>query len=130
VDQAKLKKLLLVALSSDHPGEAHAALTKVKKLLASAGHDIHWLVEQIDKAPAPVPPPFQPHPSPYGYGPVMVPWQEMLIFVSDHRYRLRPREEEFIGSLLNHSIRSSWRPTMKQHEWLSDIYESLRKFSQ
>ena len=130
MDKGKLKKLLLVALSSDQPGEAHAALGKVKKLLASAGHDIHWLADQIDKAPTPVPPPYQPHPSPYGYGPPMTPWQEMLIHCADHRYRLKPREEDFIGSLLDQSLKYGWRPSMKQHEWLSSIYQRLRKFEQ
>ena len=129
MDRTRLRKLLLVALGSTHPGESYAAIEKVRKLLKDGKVDIHWLVDSLDGKPPKMPMPSW-DPTPYAPPRTQYDWEYMLIFAADHRYRLRPREDEFIGSLLNQSLKYGWRPSMKQHEWLSSIYQRLRKFEQ
>lgn len=133
IDTDRLKKLLLVALSSDQPGEAFAALSAINKQLKANKLDAHWLADKLNGASAPPPPKVQPGYQPsYGpwHKPAHVDWQEMLIHCADHRPFLRPREEEFIGSLLNQSqTHGGWYPSEKQLGWLAAIYSRLKPFN-
>lgn len=43
----RVRKFLLVALSSGQAGEAHAAMTMAVRELAKGKRDIHWLAEQL-----------------------------------------------------------------------------------
>ena len=57
LDKERLRKLLLIALSSDQPGEVMNAMVKIKKVLGLAGLDIHWLAGLIE-APSARPLPY------------------------------------------------------------------------
>lgn len=130
IDTDRLKKLLLVALSSDQPGEAFAALSAINKQLKANKLDAHWLADKLNGVRAPSPPP-PPPPPPYSWQrPARaVDWQEMLIHCADHRPFLRPREEEFVGSLLDQSTKGGWYPSEKQFNWLAAIYSRLKPFN-
>lgn len=130
----RLKKALLVALSSDKDGEVLAALKVAKKQLASAGKDIHWMVGQIGEPakaqPQQAPPRrrtgeqwYEPH--------VADNWRDQitaLVVVVDH---LRPREQEFILSICDqwmHSQEEDWQPSPRQGAWLTSIYERMKRW--
>lgn len=51
MDLERLKKFLLIAFSSEQPGEAHTAMRMAVKELAKGKHDIHWLAERVDSGP-------------------------------------------------------------------------------
>jgi hypothetical protein len=122
LDKERLKKLLLVALSSDQPGEAMAALGKVRGVLSAAGHDIHWLVDTITgHAPARAT-----AVSPFHKTDRQT-WLEQLLFCVENLDRIRAREVVFIHSLFEQHDRygDEWEPTPKQAKWLDDIYQRL-----
>jgi hypothetical protein len=115
----KLRKLLLVALSSQQDGEIVAAIRAVNKLLKKGGKDIHWLVEQIDGHA--VKPLTLFDPGPYEEAD----WRTMLDRVSRSQPTLlSERECEFILSLTDQWISRGerWRPSTKQRQWLTAIY--------
>ena len=105
--------MLLVALSSEHSGEVAAALAAVRRTLARAGLDYHWLAGVITEAPQPQPQPQQ----------VTSKWHDIIVACHEHPHMLRnEREAEFIDSLLMRSRNRLWEPTEKQESWLMDIY--------
>ena len=124
LDEEKLKKFLLVALSTDQPGEAHAALSQVNKLLKKAGKDIHWLADRLASGAQPareIYPQANPYPQP-SYS-TMPGWRMMMLRCAEYPERLRnERELEFILSLLRQSERSGFYPSDRQMSWLEAIY--------
>ncbi len=127
LDAARLKKLLLLALSSDQPGEVMAAITKLRSTLAKDGRDVHWLADSLTPSgsrPAVAPsyrPAWAPTPSSAGLH-----WEVMLDRCEKHLDRLRPREREFIDSLRHQSgMKDYWVPTDRQYGWLSSIYAKV-----
>lgn len=124
LDTKRLKKLLLVALSSDQPGEIVAAVAKIKATLAKAGLDIHWLADSVlPVAPASMPSSW----SIWAREPVpVVPWQDMLAQCSDRKWQLkRGVERAFIESLMDQwASRNHWQPTERQLNWLTKIYRT------
>jgi hypothetical protein len=125
INTKQLKKLLLVALSSDQPGEVMAAIGKVKKALAMAGLDVHWLADSV----LPTAPASTPSSSPF-WGPMtpVVAWQDMLGYCDGRPDRMSPREQDFVMSLLQQwGGRAYWHPTERQLQWLTKIYTRLRQ---
>jgi hypothetical protein len=125
LDKRQLKKLLLVALSSDQPGEVMAALGRVKGALAKAGLDVHWLTDTLTVAPVlPLDDPFTrwAHQQP-----VVAPWQDMLGYCGARPDRMSPREQDFVMSLLQQwGGREYWHPTERQLQWLTKIYTRVK----
>lgn len=116
IDMERLKKLLLVVLSSDQAGEVMAASAAIAKLLKKDAKDIHWLVASVagqkQTKPAASPPP-QNAPS----------WAVKLAYCEDRYDYLTPRQQEFIGSLCEQRAeRPGWQPSFAQKAWLNDIY--------
>ena len=124
LDRERLKKLLLVALSSDQPGEVMAALNKVRKVLGLGGVDIHWLAGQLVE-PQVKPPPAYAR-SAWSTQPVYeIDWNKQLEFCTRNNVLrfLRDREVEFIISLNQQRDRNDyWSPSPKQAAWLQSIY--------
>jgi hypothetical protein len=122
LDRERLKKLLLVALSSDQPGEVMAALNKVRKVLGLGNVDIHWLAGQLADVQVKPPPAYekwQPQPM------HEADWEDQLDFCSRNEALrfLRDREVEFIISLNEQRYRNHyWSPSPKQAAWLQSIY--------
>ena len=48
IDLAQLRKLMLLALSTDSGNEAAVAISMVKAALAKQGQDLHWLAGRIE----------------------------------------------------------------------------------
>lgn len=123
LDKVQLRKLLLVALSSDQPGEVMAALGKVKAVLERADLDVHWLADAIAVTPAtPLNVVWEPTVAP------TIDWREQLEFLTTKPERdlMSFREAEFIESvMLQWATRTEWKPTYKQQRWLRDIYARL-----
>ena len=44
---SRIRHLLLLALSSDHPGEQLAAINRLQNTLTTMSHDAHWLVSKL-----------------------------------------------------------------------------------
>lgn len=130
LDALKLRKALLIMLSSDQAGEIMAASALAQKLLKTAEKDIHWLVDKlVDEAEQrrrakPPPEPRWQSAEPAGFG--MGGWRDMITICLDHLYTLRPKDQEFIQSLYDQQMRSiRWQPSPKQMEWLVNIYERI-----
>ena len=133
IDKERLKKLLLVVLSSDQAGEAMAARDAVVKILKKDGKDVHWLAAHLAGLP---PRKVLPEHKP-GTAPPTAPmnpatpnahWTEKIVYCADRMDRLRSKEHEFIQSLMEQFItseRANWHPTFAQEKWLDDIYMRL-----
>jgi len=124
----KLREVLLILLSSDQPGEIAAAAAVIRRELAKAGRDIHWLAEQLARimeAPAV---------STHVPGHVRRTakegiWWKQLEFVINKLVFLNDREVEFIESLFQQwSLKNAtWTPSPKQLRWLDAIYNRLQQ---
>lgn len=127
LDRKQLRKMFLVALSSDQPGEAMAALGKIRGALAKAGLDIHWLADIVaGEAPKPLREVFR---EAWANRPVpTVDWKDMLHHCDANSSLLRKREKEFVESLLEQWAGvDDWYPTVRQLQWLGDIYTRLTR---
>lgn len=135
LDVIKLRKALLVMLSSDQTGEIMAASALAQKLLKAAGRDIHWLVDQLERTPARKKKPAAAPPweqSPRWERPPPDParplggWQDMLDICLMQLYGLKLKDQDFVQSLDDQRLRSKyWAPSAKQMEWLVNIYERI-----
>ena len=117
----RLRKLLLIALSTDQDGEIAGAMRAVKRVLAKSGHDAHWLVEAL--RPNGV--------TPWVLGPSLTAdWATMLDFCGEDLsiLMLSDREAEFIVSLNMQRSRKGerWTPSHRQKQWLEGIYNRLK----
>jgi hypothetical protein len=127
VDMEKLRKLLLVVLSSDQAGEVLSASSAISKLLKKDGKDIHWLVAQIG-----LPlfaPPLKAAAAPSTKPSWSAHWMEQLAYCYEREQRIvRTKEADFIVSLMGqfHEGASGWQPSLKQRDWLDAIYKKLR----
>ena len=116
----RLRKLLLIALSSDKDGEIAGAMRAINRVLARSGHDAHWLADLLRPNET----------TPWVMGPSRAEWEEMLKFCGEDvsMLMLSEREAEFIMSL--HYQKSSkskkWNPTHRQLSWLEGIYNRLK----
>ena len=126
LDMEKLRKLLLVVLSSDQAGEVMAASAAIAKALKRDGKDIHWLAKQIGQ-PAPQPAP--PRTKPSATTVWTAHWIDQIIYCGEHAERLfRKAELEFIESMTDQYLSKppSWQPSLRQRDWLDDIYTKLK----
>jgi hypothetical protein len=119
----RIGQLVLLALSSDQPGEVTNALAAARRTLAGAGLTIHDVATALERglAPPPRPPPRSPPPPPEPEPPSMD-WRGAVAFCDRHRDQLFGQESGLIDTLLR------WRgvPTPKQMEWLGRIMERIR----
>ena len=99
----RLAKLLGMC-GSAHAGERAAAAAKADQLLRSLNLTWHDVIVAPPTAPA-----------------ESLPWRYMVEWCSERQAQLRPREREFIESMLE------WRrePSERQRTWLADIYSRL-----
>ena len=126
LDMEKLRKLLLVVLSSDQAGEVMAASSAIAKALKRDGRDIHWLVKQVGQPQAPAPPPKA---TPSTRTRWSAHWIEQLEYCLAHEGMLvRIKEADFIVSLGDQYVAHppSWQPSVKQRDWLNAIYTKLK----
>ena len=130
LDLVKLKKLILVMLSADQAGEIAAASHAITKALKADGKDIHWLADKLAfGSSTPPPPPFYSPPPPPPQPAVREFWQEDLDLCADNIHQLRPREAEFIESLVDQQFRrAGWYPSPKQADWLEAIARRLKDY--
>lgn len=130
IDMERLRKLLLVVLSSDQAGEVMSASAAIAKLLKKDGKDIHWLVAQAaGERPRMVPgtKPGTPYPKPTYYGAPTLHWLDKLVYCVAHVELLQHKQREFIMSLgLQLAEKKSWQPSVAQQSWLDDIYKKLK----
>jgi hypothetical protein len=125
MDDGQLRKLLLVALSSDQAGEAYAAIVAIRRWLERKGKDVHWLADRLTVQPEPLTPP-APHPWANQQPSKTTDWRVMLMTCLHYRESLTPREHEFIMSVL---AQSKYRmPTDKQMGWLAAIHQRFAQF--
>jgi len=119
-DLVRLRKALLVMLSSDQTGEIIAASALTQKLLKAAGKDIHWLADRLlDETPV------QQYPVQAESD-----WRDMLNSCLAHVDRLRFKDREFIWSLNDQRLYAIyWEPSPKQTAWLVNIYERIKLYS-
>jgi hypothetical protein len=94
---------------STFAGERAAAAARADSLVRSLG--LTWFDVIAPRSPSPPPPP------------PVDDWECMVEFCNDHAALLRPREREFIESML------WWRgePTERQLCWLTDLYRDLQR---
>jgi hypothetical protein len=112
----RLAKLLMLALSTDQPGEAWAAIAAIQRWLKRNKHDVHWL---LDEMPAP---PTKPRVR-KNYPHDMDDWDHQITWLGAVPEFLSHREFEFIESLMSQRQRwHRWEPTIKQRKWLASIY--------
>lgn len=114
----RLAKLLLLALSTDQPGEAWAAIAAIQRWLKRNKHDVHWL---LDEMPAPpVKPRVRKNQPPVD----LEDWDHQITWLAAVPEYLSFREREFIESLMEQRQRwgHRWKPTEKQVRWLASIY--------
>lgn len=124
----KLRKLLLVVLSSDQAGEVMAATAAIAKLLRKHGKDIHWLVDRATVSGSHKGLGAQPYPPPTGYG-APSHWMDKLVYCADRWDRLSKKQCEFIESLVlqrDEQLGKVWQPSVAQQAWLNDIYKKLK----
>lgn len=118
----RLKRMLALALSTDHEREAISALRMMRQHLARYGKDQHWFIEQIGLPPVP-----------FTLGPVTstrrkardVGWEEMLD-ACEKSTDLRYRDTEFIESLVRQRRRKNWQPSLAQLMWLRSVYQRTK----
>jgi DNA-binding transcriptional LysR family regulator len=112
VDRERFSKPLRLVLGSDKDGEIIGAVAALKRALAAAGLDSHWIADAFERGAA---------------VPVVVPGSEERNYVSDlwyahhRRNLLSERDRRFVETLVN------WRgmPSEKQLKWLNDIIVKL-----
>ena len=119
-DIERMKKLLLMALSSDHDNEMLIALHKLRRAIKDEGQDIHWFAEQLDQK---VPFTLQAKPM---HTPVATDWEDQLEFCAENIHELPPKHQEFILSIMSQKGRKTWwYPSPKQEDYLDAIYQKV-----
>jgi hypothetical protein len=119
---------MIPRLASDHDGEVVATARAIERVLKSAGADWHDLAALCSPVHAPPIQPTQPWRRMYpdaarASDAAGDDWQKMARHCWARRDQLRPREQEFIRSML------VWfgMPTERQQDWLSGIYAQLMR---
>jgi DNA-binding transcriptional LysR family regulator len=109
----KLAKLIRLIFASDKPGEITAAVAAVRRLLAAADLDGHWLSDRLAAQPISVPVD-EPQPDEDGE-------RSTIWFCFHRRHQFSPRDRQFIETL------TGWRGPLstKQRKWLTDICDKL-----
>jgi hypothetical protein len=110
---AKIAKLLRLALIAGMDGEILAAVSALKRSLASAGLDAHYVVDAFERGASPSAPSISPDVAGDDRSSIRWCWH--------HRDRLTRKEAAFIESL------TRWRGTIseRQRVWLRDICDKL-----
>jgi hypothetical protein len=115
----KLQRLVLM-LSSNQQGEIAAAAHAIERTLKAAGCDWHDFAASIAPQTGRYQeqPRTRPHAKPCNDSADNLDWRAMRQACFTHKHLLRPRELEFVTSLVH------WRGrlTEKQHAWLIDIH--------
>jgi hypothetical protein len=124
----KLREVLLVLLSSDQQGEVAAAAAVIRKELAKAGRDVHWLADQLAKIMEAPLVTKQTNVGVYTNRRAQTDWTTQLNDCVSKVIVLNDREAEFITSLYEQwTIKGiRWEPTAKQLRWLQAIHEKLQ----
>jgi hypothetical protein len=110
----RIAQCLLLALSTDKPGECTAAIQATRRALAAAGLDHHALADAIQAglaAPAPV---VQQAPADD--------WRSRAWFCHHRLNQLDGRDAAFIVTIVKYKGEIS----EKQRKWMNDIYDRLR----
>jgi hypothetical protein len=119
---------ILGMLGSDHAGERAAAGLAAHRLLSDLSLTWHQVII-APSVPTTVsvgsydPPDLRTRPRSQQRHSGYTDWQRMARFAWSCRDRLRPRDQEFVRSML------AWRgpPTERQQDWLSEIYARLTR---
>lgn len=130
--EERIVKLLAMAFMSDNPNVRIGSLDAINRILASDGKDAHWMIERCSAAIV------HDYATKQGFGTWSreqdinqgrPQWQHMLGYVFE-RMKSTPapyREEEFVGHMeWKFSHHRGWEPTLKQRQWLYDIYKRLK----
>jgi hypothetical protein len=113
VENAKLAKLIRLALISDEAGEILGAIAAVRRMLAASNLDAHWLADIIERGASPSAPSISPNAQGDDRSSIWWCWH--------HRDRLSPKEARFVETS------TRWRGTIsdRQRQWLRDICDKL-----
>jgi hypothetical protein len=117
VETGKLAKLLRLAFGSDQDGEIVAAVAALKRSLASAGLDPHYIVDAFERGAQPMTiVDHRDDPEPDADDDRSAIW-----FPFHRRYSLTPRDRQFIEGL------TRWRGplSINQQKWLRDVCDTL-----
>jgi hypothetical protein len=114
IETDRLAKLLRLALGSDKDGEIIGAVVALKRTLAAAGLDTHWIVDAFERGAAPAVQ--QPRNKSDERNDRSAAW-----FAFHRSHRLSSKERKFIESIVQ------WTAPLsdKQRQWLHDICDRL-----
>lgn len=110
----RLRKLLILAMSSDNEGESASALRAVRRWMAATRHDAGWVLDNVG-----APPP------PFVLGtPAVVPWDEQVKYLSepDSVAMLNDKEMQFVADMLTRWAKGQKHLTLKQAKWMNSIF--------
>jgi hypothetical protein len=112
IETAKLAKLIRLIFGSDQPGEITAAVAAVRRTLAAADLDAHWLADVVERGAAPIAVPVADDDGDD---------RSSVWFAYHRRWSLSPRDRQFIERL------TTWRGPLseKQRKWLADVCDKL-----
>jgi hypothetical protein len=115
---AKIAKLLRLALIAGMDSEILAAVSALKRSLAAAGLDAHYVVDAFERGTSPSAPSISPD---VGRNDGDGDDRSAVWFAFHRRYSLSPRDRQFIERL------TEWRGPLstKQRKWLGDILDKL-----
>jgi hypothetical protein len=114
IETSKLAKLIRLIFGSDNDGEVIAAVAALRRALASAGLDAHWLADIVERRTNSI------------AAPAADDRRERdersdAWFCFHHRDELSPRERAFIENV----VRWSSPLSPKQRKWIHDIADRL-----
>jgi hypothetical protein len=118
VDVDRLGKLLRLALVADQAGEITGAIHALKRALASAGLDPHYVVDAFERGTKSITAPLAADDNP---GHDDDDDTSLVWFAWHRRDRLSPRDRQFVEGL------ARWRGPLstKQQKWLHDVLDKL-----
>jgi hypothetical protein len=123
VDVDRLGKLLRLALVADQAGEITSAIHALKRALASAGLDPHYVVDAFERGTAQVAPSVSPDIDVAQDDPRERDDRSDAWFAFHRRHFLSPKERAFIENIIEWSAPLS----EKQRKWLRDIVDRLER---
>lgn len=110
----RLRKLLVLAMSTENENESRQALRAIRRWMAATGKGAEWVLDNVG-----VPPP------PFVFAqPAIVPWSEQVIYLSEAEsiVLLNDREMRFVADMLTKHGRGDTLITLRQARWLGSIY--------
>ena len=122
IEPERFAKLLRLALGSDKDGEIIGAVVALKRSLAAAELDTHWIVDSFERGAAPVARVDAHARHDDGDGDDDGPDDRSRVWFAWHRrHRLAAREREFVENIVRWSAPLSPR----QRQWLFNIVDRL-----